>query len=243
MINEVSLEILEWKVSNELIGKYIQWNILNFNKWKFAKKLINPKPLTDEVEVWDVEILFDTADYPTTWAILLWNEVIIYTWKASDRITWVSGILSWHQNGTIIQPLYSLPTDFWKPLKVYKFLNNNEVEILYKDNINNLESFYEIKEWYLFMYWLDVWYTYYIEYIKSYTNLENDIDETVFPDNIALNIIPFICWGRMIKDDVLRIKLLSQWYNKLATEFAKQWEIVGKPKWINWKRFWFSSIR
>ncbi len=243
MVNEVGLEILEWKVANELTNKYIQWNILNFNKWKFAKTLISPKPLTDEVEIADTEILFDTTNYPTVWAILLGNEVITYTWKAADRITWVTWILSWHQKGTIVQPLYIVPADFWKPLKVYKFFDNKETEILYKDNINNLERYYEIKEWYLFFYWVLAWDTYYIEYTKKYVNLEDDTDETIFPDHIALNIIPFICWGRMIKDEVLRVKLLSQWYNKLATEFAKQWEDIWKPKWINWKRFWFNSIR
>jgi hypothetical protein len=58
-----------------------------------------------------------------------------------------------------------------------------------------------------------------------------------------LNIIPFICGGRLIKDEVLRVKLLNQWYNKLANEYAKQGETTGKPKGIQWKRFGFSSVR
>jgi len=57
-----------------------------------------------------------------------------------------------------------------------------------------------------------------------------------------LNIIPFIAWGRMIKDEILRAKLLTQWYNKLATEWIKAGEEVGKPKNIQWKRYSFSSI-
>lgn len=243
MVNEVSLEILEWKVANELTNKYIQWNILNFNKWKFAKILISVQPLQEIVELSNTEILFNTTDYPTTWAILLGDEVITYTWKLADRITWCSWILSNHKKWEIIKPLYNLPEDFWKPIKLYKTFDNNITEINYKDNINNLSRYYEIKEWYLFLFWVTAWDTYYMEYTKSYTNMEEDTDESIFPDHIALNIIPFICWGRMIKDEVLRVKLLTQWYNKLSTEYAKQWEDIWKPKWINWKRFWFTSVR
>jgi len=243
MVNEVSLEILEGKVANELTGKYIQWNVLNFNKSKFAINILWPKALTGNVSLIDTEILFDTTDAPTTWAILLWDEVIVYTWKLVDRITWCTWILSTHKTWETIQFLYTLPEDFWKPLKLYKTFNNKETEILYKDNENNLSRFYEIKEWYLYTYWLQGWDVYYMEYTKIYENLVEDTDECIFPDHIALNIIPFICWGRMIKDEVLRIKLLNQGYNKIMTEYVKQWESIGKPRWVQWKRFWFSSIR
>jgi hypothetical protein len=46
----------------------------------------------------------------------------------------------------------------------------------------------------------------------------------------------------MIKDPELRAKLLTQWYNKLATEGIKAGEEIGKPKNIQWKRYSFNSI-
>ncbi len=243
MVNEVSLEILEGKVANELSGKYIQWNILNFNKWKFAITLLANKQLTNDVLITDVEIYFDTAWIPNVWAILLWDEVISYTWKTASSIIWCAWILSGHKIWETVVFLYNTPANFWKPLKLYKKFNNNEIDIPYKDNENNLEKYYEIKEWYLYVYWALNWDKYYVDYIKKYVNMVNDTDISVFPDHIALNIIPFICWGRMIKDETLRMKLLNQWYNKIMTEFVKQWEELGKPKWVQWKRFGFSSIR
>jgi hypothetical protein len=126
---------------------------------------------------------------------------------------------------------------------MYKIFGNKETEILYRDPENSLDKFYELKDWYIYVYWLQAWDTYYVEYTKEYEPLVNDTDKTVLPDYIALNIIPFVSWGRMIKDEVLRVKLLNQGYNKVMTEYTKQWEDLWKPKWVNWKRFGFSSIR
>jgi hypothetical protein len=49
MINEVSQEFLEGKVSNELTGKYIQCNIFNFNKGKFAVEILSDIALPSDV--------------------------------------------------------------------------------------------------------------------------------------------------------------------------------------------------
>ncbi len=243
MINEVSREILEGKVADELTWKYIQWNILDFNKWKTAFEVLPPKSLEKEIEIDDDEIYFNTEGYPDVWAVLIGDEVVEYSGKDADKITNCKGILSKHKVGTIIRPLYVLPRDLWKPLRMYKVINESEIETLYRDNENRLSRYYEIKEGYILTYWLKSGYTQYLEYTKVYEDLVNDTDESILPDSISMNILPFIAWGRMIKDEVLRIKLLTQWYNKIMTEYTKQGESLWKHKKIEWKRFGFSSLR
>jgi len=241
MINEVGQEIREGKISNELSNTTIQGNVLDFATSKFVVTPINNLPINADITTASTEIEIDTTNLPTTGGILLWNEIISYTGKTATEITGVTGILSSHGEWEIAIILHKLPTSFWKPLKVYNFTNQQEIEIDMKDNVNRQYKYYQILDWYIYFYGTSN-DKIYIKYTTNYEYLTADTDQSPFPDNIALNILPFIVGWRMIKDEVLRQKLLTQWYNKMTTEFAKQWEKTGKPKGIGWKRFWFSSV-
>jgi hypothetical protein len=183
---------------------------------------------------------------PSAWAILLWNEIVEYTSKDATKIMWVTWVLTSHKAWDSATILYKCPTDFWKTSDVFSFIDKNKQVLEYKDVNGQLRKYYEtLENWankYIYFYWVTKDDKYYIEYTKTYTLLEDDVDESIFPDYISLNIIPFVVWGRMIKDEILRVKLLYQWYNKITTETIKQWESVGKPKTIQWKRYNFSSI-
>jgi len=246
MINEVSQEFLEGKVSNELTGKYIQLNVLNFNKWKFAITIIDSLTITAPIVVWDITVSVDTTTLPAIGAVMIWNEIIAYTSKNATTLLWVTGILSAHKSWDTVIPLYSVPTDYWKSVEVYSFLQNQKQVVSYRDSNGQLVRYYEeMSDWttkYINFFWMMTDDVYYIDYTKTYELLVDDVDESIFPDYMSLNIIPFIAWGRMIKDEILRAKLLTQWYNKLATEWIKAGEEVGKPKNIQWKRYSFSSI-
>mgnify|MGYP003435135361 CR=1 FL=1 len=241
MINEVGQEIREGKVSNELTNLYIQGNVLDFATSKFVVSPIDNLPINAPITTSSTEIEIDTTNLPTTGGILLWNEIISYTGKTATEITGVTGILSDHSIGEFAIILHKLPTNFRKPLKVYNFISQQEIEIQMKDSINNQYKYYEILDWYIYFYGTSK-DKIYIKYTTNYEYLTDDTDPSPFPDSIALNILPFIAGGRMIKDEVLRVKLLTQWYNKIATEYTRQWEKTGKPKGMGRKRFWFNSV-
>lgn len=247
IIDEVSQEIIEWKVANELTWKFIQGNILNFNQWKFAIKIIADLQLTWDITPASTEIPVDGTNLPINWAILIWNDVIEYTWNSWVELLLATWILSDHKEWDTVNIIYSVPTDFWKSTKVYSFIQRQENEILYKDSNNQLVKYYETLDWenwkYIYFYWVTWDDLYYVNYTKQYTPMTDDISNSIFSDYISLNVIPFICGGRIIKDELLRVKLLTQWYNKIATEFIKEWEKVWKPKNIQRKRFGFNSIR
>jgi len=247
MVNEVSQEIFTGKVSNELTGKVIELNTFAGIEDKFAVNIIGSIAIGGDITTASVEILMDTTNLPTTWAIMLGNEVIEYTGKEATKITGCTWILSSHKSGDIATVLYKCPADFYKTTKVYTFLSNKELEIAIKDNINNMYKYYYIVDGatakYIVFQWVITADPIYIKYKKEYTYLTDDTDVCVFDKNTALNIISFICGGRMIKDEILRVKLLNQWYNKLVVESAKQGEDTGKANGIGWKRFGFNSIR
>lgn len=241
MINEVGQEIREGKVSNELSNQYIQGNVLDFATSKFVVSPIDSLPINAPITTSSTEIEIDTTNLPTTGGILLWNEIISYTGKTATEITGVTGILSSHSIWEFAIILHKLPTNFRKPLKVYNFIQEQEIEIEMKDNINRQYKYYQILDWYIYFYGTSK-DKIYIKYTTNYEYLTDNTDTSPFPDSIALNIIPFIAGGRMIKDEVLRVKLLTQWYNKIATEYTRQWEKTGKPKGMGRKRFWFNSV-
>lgn len=242
MINEVSLEIVEWKVSNELTGKFIQGNVLESTMWKFAIQPIADLFLIEKLNKWDNRVWINTKDLDNEWAVLINDEVITYTSKDLNSIKDCKWVLSNHIKGSSVIPLYSVPDDFWKPIKMYRNKDNNKTEIFYKSTVNNIAKYYEIKNSYVYTYGLDYNTTYYIDYIKKYVPVEDNEDKLILPEHISLNILPYIVWGRLIKDEILRMKLLTQGYNKLVAEYTKQGEHIGRPKGISWKRFWFSSI-
>ena len=247
MIDEVGEEIIQKRVFNELSNSAVLWQDLPFYNGKFSITIINNLVLTADVAVWATEISLDTTDLPDTWAIQILGDVIEYTSKTATQIEWVTGILVKHDEWDSVIPLYNLADDFYRPIKMYKIVSGEPVEILQKDEPNvQLRSYYEIvanwDNWYIKSKNMSVW-VYYVDYMKKYEAMVDDATDSVFPDDIALNVIPFIAWGRMIKDPDLRVQLLSEWYGKLAWVYSKYGSTSSKHKKITYTRFWFNSLR
>jgi len=247
MINEVGEEIIQKRVFNELSNSYVLWSDLPFYNDKFPITIINDLVLTASVAIADIAISLDTTDLPDTWAVQILWDIIEYTGKTATEITWVTGILVAHAEWDTVIPLYNLASDFYKPIKMYKIVREEQVEILQKDVPNvQLRSYYDIVQkwdnWYIKSKNLDLW-IYYIDYMKKYEAMTSDLDDSIFPDDIALNVIPFIVGWRLIKDQDLRVQLLSEWYGKLAWTYTKYGSKTSKQKKITYTRFWFSSLK
>lgn len=246
MYNELGKEITQGRVANELTGKFIQCNIFKFNTAKFWITKQDPIVLQWDITTSSTEILLDTTKVQDEWAILIGDEVIEYTSKDATKIMWCTWILLEHKTGESITVLNLCPEDFWKPTMVYSFYNGKRVELRTIESNIQLNRYYDIynvgANTYLSLYGVQWNSNYYIEYIKVREDAVEDTEVSIFPQKIALDIIPFICGWRLNKDDVLRAKLLNQGYNKLSTECANQGDLTGKPKGIWRHRFWFSSI-
>jgi hypothetical protein len=124
--------------------------------------------------------------------------------------------------------------------------NWKELDIKIKDNINFMRTYYDllINSWkqYIMFYWLTNSTKTYMNYIKKYIPLVNNEDISQFNDNVSINIIPFIAGWNAIKDEILRVKLLRQWFGKAIDESTANWEKSSEQQVINRKRFGFNTV-
>lgn len=246
MIDEVSEQIVDKQVYNEFTNAYVQISDLPFINGITAFDFISNPVTTAEVNVGDTEINCVTDDLPATGTIKLEWDIITYTSKSATQLLDVTGILLKHTAGTTVRLLYDAPADFGKPLKFYKVVNGEEQEVRGKWEGDSLVTYYDtIYSWdntYIQVS-NNVQWGYYIKYAKSYTYMTDDTDVSIFPDDIALNSLVFISAGRMIKDQQLRVQLLTKGYWNLTVASNKYNNQSGKTKKPRWKRFWFNSIR
>lgn len=246
MVNEVWQQITDKQVYNELTNNYIQVSDLPFVNDITAFTIIDNPTLTTAVAVWDTEIGCTTTDLDASGAIMLWWEVITYAAKTATEITGVSGILLAHDAGETVQKLYTAPSNFGKPLKFYKMSAWEEIEIKWKRESDSLVKYYNTITFWDEIYIIttsNVQGGYYLKYAKSYTTLVGDTDTAIYPIDVAMNWLVFICAGRLIKDPDLRMQLLTKWYGNLTVSANKYNNQSGKSKKPRWKRFWFSSIQ
>lgn len=248
-INEIGREINEGRVYNELTSSYIEVNVLDESKGQTAFEVLESVVLQWDITVASTEILCNATNLPWAGAILIWDDIITYTSKTDTQLEGVSGILVNHYEGDTIAPVYEMPADFYKPLDLYFVRNSVEVHVEYQDSDWQLRVYYAIKKdsWKSYLYMVGNSYnyrdTYYVSYIKEYSDLIEETDISMFRYAIAKDVIPFIAGWRTIKDPDLRVKLLTQWYGKMVNEGTKAWRNISKPKKVEWVRPWFSSNR
>jgi len=246
MVNEVSAQIFDKQVYNELTNRYIQLSDLPFNNKLTAYTIIDNPVLTSAIEAWDTEINVVTTDLDWSWTVMIWWDIITYNAKTATQLQWVSGILLPYDAWEEVIKLYPTPSDFNKPLKFYKMSSWNEVEVKWLRDWDSLTKYYNIVySWDdTFIYTTsNISWWYYLKYTKDYTVLEEDTEEVELPRDIALNSLVFICAWRLIKDAELRVQLLTKWYGNLTVAANKYNNPSWKAKKPRWKRFSFSSIQ
>lgn len=246
MIDEVWQQIVDKQVYNELTNNYIQLSDLPFNNGLTAYNIVRNPVTTTKTLKWATVIDCVTTDLENSWAIMLWWDIITYTGKTATQLTGVSWVLLDHDSWSTVRVLYEVPTDFGKPLKFYRVSAWKEIEINWKWVSESLQIYYNTIYFWDKIYILttdNVQGGYYLKYAKSYTYMTADTEETIFPDDIALNALVFICAGRLIKDPDLRVQLLTKWYGNLTVSANKYNNQSWKTKKPRWKRFWFSSIQ
>ena len=246
LINEVWKSFIRGKTYNHTTDKHIELNIIPNNVEKICYQTLSQRVLVTEIDKTSTEIEFDTTDLEDSGAIYIDWEVIQYTSKQIDKILWVTWILSKHIVGSKIEIIFAIPTDLFKPITINWLFAWRNFEIKIKDPINPMATYYDLllknKKQFFRFYWLTIWTKVYVNYIKDYVNLVADLDESPFSDDVSLNIIPFIAGWNAIKDEVLRVKLLRQWFGKAIDESTSNWERNWKPQIINRKRFGFNTV-
>ena len=186
--------------------------------------------------------LTDASDYPSSWYIEIEWNIIGYTGKSSNQLTWVTGILYDWEDSVRVNPVFELPSDYMSPINL---IYNNVAELEQKQYDDIYEDNNSIKWWYDYsnnynndsdsnaVYW-DVFYTIKDgKYILLYNLNESDtsfklryemippaMSDTQWPiidnDTYAKFIIPFYAVADML-------------YNR--NEEARAWELYNYAMW------------
>jgi hypothetical protein len=91
--------------------------------------------LTADIDSSSTEVPFDATNFDSTGAIYVGGEIITYTSKTTTEVLGISTPQITHYSGTVVYPLYPLPTDISKP---YTFFwidqGGNKINIPPQDN-------------------------------------------------------------------------------------------------------------
>ena len=244
-INEIGRDILDKQVFNELTQTPIQISSLPFVEAVKSFKIIDNPVITSDVTAWDTVISVETAGMAATWAVMIWWETLVYSAMDATSITLDSAVELSYDSGTVLVLLYEMSETFGKPLSLYKVDWISKTYIRWQWEWDSLTIWYNTITIWDKIYIItseNLSWNYYIKYVEKYVGLEDLADETIFPDDIAKSVIPFIAGGKLIKDPDLRQQLLTRGYWNLVIAINKYNNLSGKTKKPRRKRFWFSSI-
>lgn len=141
MCNASQQDICEWRCIHPITGEETQkWALHFLNKEVFYSN-VAPTTLTSDLAIWSVEIESDTTDYPSTWHLYLWWQVVPYTGITSTSFTWVSGVLVALDSGTQVSICFAMPTDY---SSIKNVVYNNRTQIaakLYDDIFSDMKDY------------------------------------------------------------------------------------------------------
>lgn len=185
---------------------------------------------------------------PTSWKVSVNGNIITYTWVSSPNLTWCTNIKFAHIAWTIVKPLFDLPSDYGRALRL-NIPNISEWRARPVDERRLADELAKIVSWTtelplnweviystlrdedFIVYGLQtVWDPMELQYIQTPTTLVATTDVSSFPDTFDLSI-PIIAVSDMLFhrwEEDRAIKLNNRWvdylkealviYNKKAKE-------------------------
>ncbi len=258
--------------SPTIVGDAINNRILDFLRWKITS-LLDPNKiystgrlwlregstyirttyntaLTQWINIGDTTIYCNTTNLSTSWWIEVGGEQISYTWKTWTTLTGCSAAQATHESGITVVQLYSMPSNFEKPLAVYYISENGwrtaEIPLdegsqtvyytLFKKTTANLVRITGLDPNTLIE----------MEYSKSYTPMTSDSDVCILPDHYWDTVIGYLVAGELGLDKGIPnaqnhlIRAYANLQNCYQYFNSESWKPVTslKPKSYN-----FSSLR
>lgn len=249
-LNLLISDICAWQVTNILDPRITyKAGFLRFLAKKYFFKTKSPVRLTASTS-WG--IFFDTTNFETSWAIIINEDIITYTGKTSTWLTWVSRLSYTHDEWSIVEQVYELPTNAGKnfnlwnidtkksnpekfqddraqkdysPYWTLKFDSSSDKEFVYVKNINNTNFI--------------------LDYYAKSVDLEQDTETSILPNNFMEWVaIPLTAWILLYStywDDTLWVRgktLIQDWYHSLQSLYWQKAErvkefrkLMKRPSW------------
>lgn len=249
-INRTCLKVLRWRVKNKLNWQTLRAWDLWFMNWNFT---LNTKAwwITTEItEINATTIKTNTDNLLNSGFIMLWWDIIQYTWKTATELTWVSGVISQNLIWSKIIQLYEVPTTFDLMIWLQKVIQSYDWIRYHDIDLNSWYISYEIlKNWnvsLLKINWLEYNSKVKIKYVKKYVKLSDDSDICVLPNDYGIDVLSYLVAWNLAYDKGMPTseRLLNSWYANLQEMyqyFTNETKVIRQK--LMPKPYWFNSIR
>lgn len=252
-LNAVIADICAGQVTN-IFDKNITYKsgFLRFLAKKYFFSTKSPIPLTSNAPTWSAILYLDTSTLDTSWAIIIWEDVISYTWKTATSLTWVSWVSTNHFIWDKAEQVYKLPTDAWKNFNLQYLNSSKTYPVTFQDDRapKEFQPYFTLKfdssytDEFIYVKWLDNWAFMFDYYAKS-VDLVADWDTSILIDRFMEAVaIPLTAWLALFSqywDDILGKRgqwLIQDAYHSLQSLYWQNAErvkefrkVVRRPNW------------
>jgi len=196
-----------------------------FMEWKKLFRNNSPSVLSSSFSLTATTLSCGTATLMSAWFVIIWWDIFSYTWKTDTTLT---GVVWWeitHEAWEIVRQLYYLPTDIDKieTLKKEKYnipLDETEsLGIYYNIVWNNLIKIIGLVNNDIIT----------LTYTKKLTDLVNDWDTCILPDDYGIRVLANLSAGELWMEKTLpnANSHLQNWIACLQTMY---WDFSQKIK-------------
>lgn len=222
-INAVTRKVLRWKFTSLLDPNRIYSSgRLWIQEGSYYVRFKPSSVLTAIHGVWDINIVCDTTNLATSGYVEINWETLAYTGKTTTELTWVTWGTLEYPEGTRVTQLYQMPTSYERPFRINKIIWENEIirqEIPFSDEGSKVVYYQIVKYWtvnLIRLIGLESEDLLEIIYSKTYTNLVNDADICLLPDDYGETLIAYlVAWQFAIE------KGIPNWQSIIAAGYAE----------------------
>jgi len=256
-INDVGDMICKWVVTSILDEKIYTAGDLWFLYDEIFYDIVKPQPLTEQLNIGDTVAKFTTTDYNDEWYVYINGDKIPYTSKISTEIQGLTVVKTSHLVGSMVEQLYTLPSNISQPFTVFLHTQNTIREIPAIDErfIQDAWTWYSIVN----ASWVSmlriIWATQgkiLVKYYKEWVELVDDDDVCILPDRYPMSVLAMLVAGELlyqteeVDNGATKLKM---WYNNLNNMYkyfanrVKKSKQTVKPQSYNYQSIlWWSRV-
>lgn len=236
-INNVIRELCKWRYV-ALWGSY-RWRLqawqeyrcwkLWFLEGKFMVKVYNNPRLSQIYNVGDTTLtISDTSNMLSAWYVQIWGDIFSYTSKSSTQLLWVVGGTIEHLETEPVIQLFETPLEMSKPNSVSgisRDTNSQEIEID-EDEDETFTTYWKLErtgnKQLIKIVWVVTWSLVRIEYTKMVTNLSENADICVLPEDYWITVVAYLVAGELWSEKMMPMSSthLAMWCAKLQVMFG-----------------------
>lgn len=183
---------------------------------------------TNWASAWDTEIpIVDTTNLLSSGYVVCKGNIIKYTWKTANTLTWVTGLVIDLESGDQVSQTFLISDiNVYKPFDLTYFDSGKEFSVVYRsDSDPKPNNYYTIlnneTDRFLSLVWVQAG-SYWLYYIKKPAEITDYNTEIELPDDCWIDIVsPIVAWEILRKNEEVQLwkEKLDIWYNILI-EYA-----------------------